>query len=75
MSSPDTRVQLTSSRRSLAVVFRWPLLVGIASGYGLVAALVADGFWDWVGALTLFVPVALASWFWLRPARRQLTPP
>jgi hypothetical protein len=67
MSGPDTSVPMTATRRSLAVIFRWPLLIGIASGYGLVAALVADGVWDWLGSLTLFVPVALACWFWLRP--------
>ncbi len=67
MSNSDTSDPATSSRRSLAVIFRWPILIGIASGYGLVSALVADGLWDWVGAIALFVPVALASWFWLRP--------
>jgi hypothetical protein len=71
MSSPDASVPMTPARRSLAVIFRWPLLIGIASGYGLVSALVADGLWDWIGSIALFVPVALASWFWLfRPARR-----
>ena len=67
MTSPDTSVPTTPTRRSLAVIFRWPILIGIASGYGLVAALVADGLWDWLGSLALFVPVALACWFWLRP--------
>jgi hypothetical protein len=64
----STAAPMRPTRRSLVVIFRWPLLIGIASGYGLVAALVADGFWDWVGSLALFVPVALAAWFWLRPA-------
>ena len=67
MSGPDTSIPMTPTRRSLAVIFRWPVLIGIASGYGLVSALVADGLWDWLGSLALFVPVALAAWFWLRP--------
>ena len=70
MSSPDTNVPMTSSRRSVAVIFRWPLLIGIASGYGLVSALIADGLWDWIGSLALFVPVALSAWFLVLPKHR-----
>jgi hypothetical protein len=54
------------SRRSLYSILRWPLLVAVASGFGLVAALVADGMWDALAALSLFVPAALTVWFWLR---------
>ena len=67
MSNSDTSVAMTPTRRGLATIFRWPLVIGIASGYGLISALVADGLWDWFGSLALFVPVALACWFWLRP--------
>ncbi|MPZ40421.1 MAG: hypothetical protein GEU95_20690 [Rhizobiales bacterium] len=56
-------------RRSAAVIFRWPLLIGVATGYGLVSALVADGLWDWIASLSLAVPVALAVWFYRRPAQ------
>ena len=54
---------MAPSRRSLFSIFRWPLLIGIASGFGLVAALVADGPWDVVASLALLVPTALTCWF------------
>jgi hypothetical protein len=68
---PDVKPQ-----RSTAIIFRWPLLIGVAAAYGLISALVADGAWDWIASLSLFVPVALAVWFYCRPARsRNVTQP
>jgi hypothetical protein len=61
-----TTAKVASARRSLYFILRWPLLVAAASGFGLVAALVADGTWDLLAALALFLPAALTGWFWLR---------
>lgn len=47
-----------------------PILLGILSGVGLVAALVADGWGDVLSWLTLGLLVALMAWYWLRPVRR-----
>jgi hypothetical protein len=43
-------------------VFRAPAGVAALSLFGLVAALLGDGLWDLVGALTLASPVAATAW-------------
>lgn len=45
-------------------VFRWPLLMALASAVGLVAALVGDGWYDLVSWATLGVTVVvmIAAW-------------
>jgi hypothetical protein len=40
-----------------------PIALGVLTSVGLVAALVADGFWDVVSWIGLGVPVAVALWF------------
>ncbi|MFN4275496.1 MAG: hypothetical protein ACK4FJ_04290 [Ferrovibrio sp.] len=47
-----------------------PILLGILSGVGLVAALVADGWGDALSWLTLGLLVVLMAWYWFRPVRR-----
>jgi hypothetical protein len=52
-----------------------PIVLGILACIGLVAALVADGFWDVVSWIGLGVPVAVALWFgWVRPLRADRRP-
>jgi hypothetical protein len=45
-------------------IFRWPLLLGLASVVGLVSALVGDGFYDVVSwsCLGLTLLVVIAAW-------------
>lgn len=43
-------------------IWRWPVLIGLASGFGLVCALLADGAWDVAGAGSLAVPGVIALW-------------
>ena len=43
-------------------IWRWPVLIGIASGFGLVCALLADGWWDVAGAGALAGPGVVALW-------------
>lgn len=40
----------------------WPLAIGLATLVGLLAALVADGFWDWLSSAALSIPVAVSAW-------------
>lgn len=56
-------------RRTRGWVWTWPLLVGVGSSAGLVAALVGDGVWDALSWLLLGVPVAISVWAWRRRAR------
>lgn len=54
-------------RHGLWRVFRWPLLIGLASAAGLVSALVGDGVWDAVSWATLSLPLVVGLWFaWRR---------
>lgn len=52
--------------RSLWMIFRWPLLVGVVSLVGLVSALVGDGVWDALSWLALGVPALGFSLWCLR---------
>ncbi|MDG2530853.1 hypothetical protein [Caulobacter endophyticus] len=47
---------------SLWQVFRIPAVVAVLSLFGLVAALLDDGAWDWIGAAALGVSVAVTVW-------------
>lgn len=58
--------------RTPSQIWAMPILLAILTAIGLVAALLGDGVWDWVSALTLGAPVAAGIWYGLRrtPARR-----
>lgn len=56
-------------RQTLSQIFTWPLVIGVLSTIGLVAALVGDGVWDGVSWLTLLLPILLYGLFLLRPRR------
>lgn len=47
-------------------VWGMPILLGILTTIGLTSALLGDGVWDAVSALTLGAPVAVGAWFSLR---------
>jgi hypothetical protein len=52
-------------------VWKIPVALAILTCVGLVAALVADGFWDAVSWIGLGIPIAVVLWFaWLAPWRR-----
>lgn len=48
-----------------------PILLGVLTLVGLVSALLGDGIWDLVSALTLGAPVAVGAWHALRRRPRQ----
>lgn len=43
-------------------VFRAPVVIAALSLFGLVAALLGDGVWDAIGAITLASSVAATIW-------------
>lgn len=42
-----------------------PVLLAALSLAGLLVGLLGDGVWDWLCAVLLAVPVAVAAWFGL----------
>lgn len=50
------------SAHSPAAIFRIPLLIGLFSVVGLVAALTGDGWRDVISWLSLAMPVAAVAW-------------
>lgn len=58
-----------ATRQTLSQIFGWPLVIGVLSTIGLVAALVGDGIWDGVSWLALLLPILLYALFLLRPRR------
>ncbi|MBN9013345.1 MAG: hypothetical protein J0H25_09935 [Rhizobiales bacterium] len=58
-----------ASRQTLSQIFGWPLVIGVLSTVGLIAALVGDGIWDGVSWLALLLPILLYALFLLRPRR------
>lgn len=61
--------RLQPRRQSNWQVFFIPIVIGILSVIGLLAALIGDGVWDAVSWLTLAVPIALCGYFWMRRSR------
>lgn len=56
-------------RSPLMRIFAAPLVIGVASAVGLVAALTGDGVADWVSWIALTVPLAAVIWARARRAR------
>lgn len=58
-----------TAHRSIRQIFAAPLAVAIVSTFGLIAALVGDGFWDASSWVALAVPVLLYLLFlwWRKP--------
>ena len=54
--------------RSRGQIWGMPLLLAVLTVIGLVSALLGDGAWDLVSALTLGAPVAVGAWYGLRRA-------
>jgi hypothetical protein len=51
---------------SLRRIFGIPLMLGILSLVGLVAALLGDGIWDAVSWIALGTPLAVSAWAVMR---------
>jgi hypothetical protein len=54
-----TAQDLQREPRTLWQIFAVPLLLGILTTVGLVAALVGDGIWDGLSWVTLGVPIVV----------------
>jgi hypothetical protein len=54
------------SHRTLRQIFALPIMIGILSTVGLLAALVGDGWWDGLSWASLSLPVLLYFFFMIR---------
>lgn len=54
-------------------MFVWgmPLLLGVLSVFGLLAALLGTGIWHWASWLSLAWLLAVIARYWIRPLRRE----
>ncbi len=52
-----------NGRRTLWQIFRAPLLLGLLSAVGLLAALIGDGFFDLLSWVALAIPLLVISWY------------
>jgi len=46
-----------NGQRSLAHIFRWPMVLAVATLIGLLSALIGDGLWDGISWALLVLPV------------------
>lgn len=58
------KMRLPKMRLPLSRIFAIPAALGVASAFGLVGALVGDGWWDAAGWLGLGIPLAVTAWYW-----------
>lgn len=54
------------ARHPFLRLWGWPISLGLLTLVGLIAALVGDGWFDTVSAVTLGLPVVAGAWFSLR---------
>lgn len=59
------------SGNSLWQIFRWPLVLGVLSLFGLLAALVGDGLWDLLGWGALVPALVLSALGVVKALRRS----
>lgn len=52
--------------RSPMHIWGVPVVLALSTAVGLVAALLGDGVWDWLSALTLGIPALIGAWCCLR---------
>ncbi len=56
-------------QRSALQIFAFPIVLGVLSAVGLVAALLGDDVWDAVSWLALGLPCVVMAWFWFGAGR------
>jgi hypothetical protein len=54
--------------KNLKQIFKWPIVIGLLTAYGLVSALIVDGGgWEYLAVLTLAVPIVVMMYFyWIK---------
>ncbi|MCS4510890.1 hypothetical protein [Xylophilus ampelinus] len=72
MSHSHSNIHARERRAQALALWGWPVVMGLLSIFGLLAALVYDGWGDTVSSIALAVPVLVIVWFgWVRKPARQ----
>ncbi len=50
-----------------------PTVLGVLTGFGLLAALLGVDIWHWLAWVALAMPVVAGIWFWVFPRRQGHT--
>ena len=53
-------------RAAFGFTWGWPVVMGVLSLIGLLAALLGDGPWDWASWIALGIPALACCWLGLR---------
>ena len=59
---------MSAAPQPAGAMWRWPIVLGVASAVGLLSALLGDAVWDALSWVGLGAPVAVAAWFAWPPA-------
>ncbi|MVM31742.1 hypothetical protein GO755_16965 [Spirosoma sp. HMF4905] len=52
-------------------VWALPILLGVLSSIGLLAALIGDDLWDGLSWLCLLIPLVVIGWYVLKAGKRK----
>ncbi|WP_198970155.1 hypothetical protein [Xylophilus sp. ASV27] len=67
MSHSHSKHHARQRRAQFRALWAWPIAMGVLSLFGLLAALLYDGWGDALSWITLGVPVLVMCWFgWMR---------
>jgi hypothetical protein len=57
--------------RPVSRIYGIPALLGVVIMFGLLAALLGQGFWHGLSWLALSLPIVVAGWYATRPIARR----
>lgn len=55
---------LFMQNKNLKQIFKWPTILGVLTIFGLVVALVEDGFLEDISLVALIIPIAVIIYFY-----------
>ncbi|WP_144635308.1 hypothetical protein [Bordetella genomosp. 13] len=72
MSAKHTdAIDKARARSQFMFVWGMPIVLGVLSTFGLLAALLGTGIWHWASWLSLGWLLVVIARYWMRPVRRD----
>ncbi|SHH47278.1 hypothetical protein [Pollutimonas bauzanensis] len=56
-----------SGRSAFMRLWGAPIVLGLLTAFGLLAALLGTGWWHWAAWFSLAIPIAVSLRYWLAP--------